>query len=336
MDHYLSLLKLNMGRYPAVDVVVTLDILLEVCKHYDEKGEAIAYIAGSKVNTGAELDESNAIYISDMREDDTTLSILLVRGDPERAIPAFVNPQTRKVTVIESDEPGNVPGASAHLIISKQEIAAGPDQGRHRMALEKTRGIGRALVRDFLGNLLTRFAHDFPDRFVAEKKRKSKNEKPEMLSYRPTVRFNPQPNASLKDDLENGRIGGFKLVRGTTDFQGEASEPKVEKIDVQLRAVIAPTKDMGKVTQLIKGVQAALESVAFHDFKLELVDEGGEPLRNTEMLSVESLEAEGDMRYCRTIPIAGLVGEVSECYSEFHAPVLAFAKKAIAEPGYWN
>ena len=231
-----------MGRYPTVDVEVPFGLLTEVCTHYYKKGEAIAYIAGSGVHKGDQLDESNAIYISDLKDEENYLSMLLVRGDPGRAIPSFVNPKKRKVTTIKSDEPGDVPGASCHIVISKQEIVTGMDQGRFRMAMERTTGIGRALARDFLGSLLSRFADDFPERFVAEKKRRTKKEKPETIQYRPTIRFNPQQNASLKEELKSGRIGGFKLVRGKAEFQGEASEPKIQRMDVQLRATIAPTE----------------------------------------------------------------------------------------------
>ena len=53
-----------------------------------------------------------------------------VRGDPGRALPGFVNPTSRAVKPIVADEPGFVPGASCHVVISKEAIAAGGDQGR--------------------------------------------------------------------------------------------------------------------------------------------------------------------------------------------------------------
>lgn len=335
MDHYMNLLKLRMGRYPTVDIEVPVSVLFEACDHYYKKGEAIALIAGSTVNTGTNVDESNAIYISDLKDERDTFSILLVRGDPGRAMPSFVNPKKRTVTTIKSNEPGDVPGASSHLVISKQEIAAGPDQGRFRTAMERTRGIGRALARDFLTSLLGRFSEEFPARFTAEKKRRSKKEKSETIQYRPTVRFNPHENASLKNDLENGRIGGFKLVRGKTDFQGEANEPKIQRMDVQLRAVIAPTEDVDRVSKLIHHVRKALDAISFEDFKLELVDEGGDLIGSTQTLSVDSL-GEGDMRYCKTVTINGLGAGVMECYDKFHEPILVFGKKAIHTEKNWQ
>ncbi|TPM34472.1 hypothetical protein [Mesorhizobium sp. B2-3-5] len=335
MDHYMNLLKLRMGRYPTVDVEVPIGVLFEACDYYYKKNDAIALIAGSTVNASANVDESNAIYISDLRDEGDSFSMLLVRGDPGRAMPSFVNPKKRTVTTIKSNEPGDVPGASSHLIVSKQEIAAGPDQGRYRTAMERTRGIGRALARDFLTSLLGRFSEEFPDRFTAEKKRKSKKEKPETVQYRPTVRFNPHENASLKNDLESGRIGGFKLVRGKTDFQGEANEPKIERMDVQLRAVIAPTEDVNRVSKLINHVRKALDAISFEDFKLELVDEGGDTIGSTQMLSVDNL-GDGDMRYCKTVAINGLGAGVVECYDKFYDPILQFGKKVIHAEKNWQ
>jgi hypothetical protein len=83
-----------------------------------------------------------------------------------------VNPSSRVVKQSKPDEPGFVPGASFHIVISKQDIASGTDQGRFRMAMETTRGIGRAMARDFLSSLMARYAEEHPDQFTAEKKRR--------------------------------------------------------------------------------------------------------------------------------------------------------------------
>ena len=279
MSGQVILLKMRMGRVPAVDVVVPGTLFPEVCGYYYKKKEAISYIVGGGVKSEF-LDPRNAIYISDLEdttpgrrgsttrrsrkskpktwtcgwkscgrswsrgimlrspscECGTHLSLLLVRGDPGRAIPGFVNPATRIVLPSKPADPDSVPGASCHLLVSKQEIASGPDQGRYRMVIEKTVGIGRALARAFLSDLLARYAQDFSSRFVAEKKRRNKNERPSAISYRPTLILAPQLNGSLKKDLEEGRIGGFKLTRGSTKFTGEADEPIVQKLDVRLQA----------------------------------------------------------------------------------------------------
>ena len=219
-----NLMKLRVGRSPSVDVTTSISSLIDACKFYYDKNEAIAYIAGSTVKAGADVDQTNAIYIADLEQVDHTFKLLLVRGDPNRGVPGFVNTQTRKVTTIENNDPGVVRAISCHLVISTQEIAKGSDQGRYRMVIEQTPGISRVLARDFISKLLARYAEEHPDKFVAEKKQFKKGEKPEQIYYRPTVRFHPQENANLRDDLKNGKIGGFRLVRGRTEFQGEADE----------------------------------------------------------------------------------------------------------------
>lgn len=92
MGGHVVLMKMAMGRHPAVDVVVPGTVLTEVCKYYFEKDDAIAYVVGSALSAESP-DPTNAIYIADLEETATTLSLLLVRGDPKRAIPAFVNPK---------------------------------------------------------------------------------------------------------------------------------------------------------------------------------------------------------------------------------------------------
>jgi hypothetical protein len=334
-DKFLNLMKLGMGRYPAVNAEVFLQTLLDACKFFNDKKDAIALIVGTNAGAKESLDESNAIYISDLKDEDSYFSLLLVRGDPGRGLPSFVNPKNRKVKTITSDEPGDVPGASSHIVISKQAIAAGKDQGRHRMAMERTRGIGRALAKSFLSNLLERYAKEFPEKFVAEKKRRSAKEKPETIECRPTVVFNPQQNASLKKDLEEGRIGGFKLVRGKKDFQGEADEPKIQRLDLQLTARIIPTADFGKVRTLIDHVRQSFDGVDFEALNLELVDEQGQPVGNTKAIAMDQLD-EADMRYCKTVTITGLTGTVSDCYAEFYEPVVKSAKEAIHSEKHWK
>lgn len=331
MEHSLILMKLGMGRYPAVDVAVRIDILIKACTYFFNKGEAFAFVTQKGES---EPDPSNAIYISDIKHADHAFMLLLVRGDPKRAVPSFVNPTQRKVTKITSKEPGDVPGASCHIVISTQEIVAGADQGRFRMAMERTTGIGRALARDFIGDLLTRYAKAHQEEFRAEKKRRSRRQPVEIVNYRPTVRFHPQQNASLKKDLESGRIGGFKLVNGTTTFEGEASAPKIKRLDVQLRASLAPTEDLKGVTTLISGIRNAINAVTFGDFKLELVDESGNSTGLTQAIAVDSMD-DSDLRYCKRIPITGINGEIQECYENFHEEILVFANAAISTESYW-
>ena len=320
-----------MGRWPAVSIDVHLDTLVEVCSYYYEQETAFSHIEG----VGGINQASNAIYISDLAQDDRYFSILLVRGDPGRSLPSLVNPANRTVKPVVADEPGDVPGASCHLIISKARISKGQDGGRHRVAMERTRGVGRALARDFLTQLMHRYADEFPDKYTAERVRKSKSDKVEVLSYRPTVAFHAQQNGSLKADLQAGKIGGFKLVRGSTEFQGEANDAKVQKLDVQLTARIVPTEDFGRVKSLIDHIRQSLDSIAFEALNFELVDDKGDPLVNTKQISVDNLD-DGDMRYVKTIPIEGLGETSSECYAAFHHPILVAGKAAIAKDKNWN
>ncbi|MEK9281159.1 hypothetical protein MTR72_16285 [Bradyrhizobium sp. ISRA442] len=337
MSGQVVLMKMAMGRYPAVDAVVPGTVLFEACKKYYADDSAIAYVVGSALSANSMVDPTNAIYIADLEDTSQSLSLLLVRGDPKRAIPAFVNPRSRTVKQSKPDDPGYVPGASCHLIISKQEIAAGADQGRFRMVMQQTRGIGRTLAKDFLTLLLLRFSEDYPDRFVAEKKRRRKADKPETVSYRPTVRFHPQMNGNLKKDLEEGRIGGFKLTRGSTKFRGEADEPSVQRLDVQLQARIAPTRDFSKVKRLVDHVRQTLSVISFESLNVELVDDSGHHLESvsTATIDIANLD-DADMRYCKIVTMPEHDGEEAECYSAFHLPTKLFATKCLQTPEHWK
>jgi hypothetical protein len=335
MSGQVVLMKMAMGRHPAVDVVVPAAVLNEICKYFFAKNEAIAYVVGAGLQ-GQSVDPTNAIYIADLEDSPLYLSLLLVRGDPKRATPAFVNPLSRIVIQSKPNEPGFVPGASCHIVISKQEIASGTDQGRFRMVMEQTKGIGRSSAKDFLTVLMARFAQEQPHRFVAEKKRRRKEDKPEAISYRPTVRFHPQMNGNLKKDLEEGRIGGFKLTRGSTKFRGEADEPIVQRLDVQLQARIAPTKDFAKVRRLVDHVRQTLGAISFEALNVELVDDGGHHIDNVSTtIDIANLD-DADMRYCKTVSIPDDGVAASECHSTFYLPTKQFAVKCIQTAEHWK
>jgi hypothetical protein len=334
MSGQVILLKMGMGRTPAVDVVVSSALLPTVCKHFFSMNDAISYITPSGVKPEG-TDPRNAIYIADLEDTSSFLSLLLVRGDPHRAIPGFVNPKTRVIIRSKPEEPGFAPGASCHVVISKQEIAAGPDQGRCRMVMEKSRGIGRSLARDFLATLLNRYAEEFPDLFVAEKKRRSKKEKPASISYHPTLRLHPQENGSLRKDLEEGRIGGFKLTRGSTKFHGEVDEPSVQKLDVQLQARIAPTNDFSKVKRLVDHVQNTLGLISFESLNLELVDDGGKIIENTRSIDIEGLD-EADMRYCKVLSMPDFGSDTDEVRGSIDKPTKEFIIRCISNEPNWK
>lgn len=334
MAEFLHLMKLAMGRHPAVNVEVNLSMLTKACSYYYEKDDALSLIAGGGKGADGKPDPTNAIYVSDLKDEPDFFSLLLVRGNPNRRLPSFVNMKKRVVKPVKPQDEGDVPGASCHVVISKAEIAAGLDQGRYRMAIERTNGLSKTLARDFITSLMGRYAEDFPADFVAEKRRKSKKEKPEQVSYRPTCKFNPQQNASLKSDLEKGKIGGFRLVRGIPNFRGEATSAKIQRVNVRLDAQIAPTEDFSEVRRAISAVQEVLAGVSFEGLNLELIDDSGH-LHNTRMLQIDQIQ-EDDMRYCKTIEIKGLQGTGAECYDKLQDAVVTAAKKAITTPGNWT
>tara|TARA_R110002020_G_scaffold3766_7_gene16564 strand:+ start:420 stop:1349 length:930 start_codon:yes stop_codon:yes gene_type:complete len=305
--------------------------LFEAVSYYFAKGEAFSYIT----EADGSYKETNAIYISDLEDGASTFSILMVRGDPGRSLPSFVNPKSRLVKAVHSDDPDDVPGASSHLVISKKVLVGGHHGGRHRAAMERARGVSRALAREFLTSLMARYATDFPDKFVAEKARRSKKEKAEEISYRPTVAFHPQENGSLKKDLEEGRIAGFKLRRGVAEFEGEANEAKIQSLDVQISARIIPTDEYGKVRALIDHVRQAFDQIDFEGLNLELIDDQGHALATTKTVNVDQLDGGGDLRYVKTVPITGLEDPIDDCYAKFYPPILDAGKNAVANEKNW-
>jgi hypothetical protein len=326
-------MKMRMGRFPSVDATVSGSLLPKVLDYYYRKHEAILYIVGGSIKPSAP-DPTNAIYISDLGDEQNNLSVLLVRGDPGRAIPGFVNPGTRTVLQSKPMDPGFVPGVSCHIAISKQEIATGDDRGQYRMVMEKSSGIGRALARSFFNTLLERYADEFPDLFIAERKRRNKKDKPETIRYRPTLVFHPQLNGSLERDLKEGRIGGFKLSRGSTEYKGEASEPVIQKLDVQLLVKIAPTNDFSKVRMLVDHVQLSLNMISFESLNIDLVDDSGNKIESTRQIDIDNLD-EPDLRYCKMVNMPESIGIRDEVLDAFHEKSKLYLVSCLSDNSLW-
>ncbi len=144
------------------------------------------------------------------------------------------------------------------------------------------------------------------------------------MTFRPTVRFDPQQNANLKSDLENGTIGGFKLVHGQTKFRGEATEAMITKVDVQLEAKIIPTNKVDNVIAVANRLRSELTGIDFNQIKLDLIDAEGDAYSGLPTLDVSTIN-EDDMRYCKRVKYS-TDKPVEECYSKLQADVLRFAR----------
>lgn len=330
------LMRLAMGRFPPVDATVTIEKLADACQYaYDNKTDVVSVVRNTVLLEDSAVNPSNAIYLSDLDITPSYIKLLLVRGDPTTGRKSYTNVKTRSVIPAETNDPDAVPGVSTHIIIEKAIVATGDAKGKHRMILEKATNLGRTLVRDYIGVILARYANEHQDQFVATKKAQKKSDKPETVSYRPTVRFFPQPNASLKHDLENGKIGGFTLLRGTAKYNGPADAAHVMKSNVKLHAVLAPTGELDDVVKTAKNMaQVMMPSVDFGSLKLDLVDDDGK-LTSTQMLPMENIE-NSDMRYCRSITDDSFQELLDDCYASLHPEIVKRAIQKLDVKKYWE
>lgn len=328
------LMRLGMGRHPAVDATVTVQTLIDACEEAHNGSSDIAWVVGNQVHADLPgMDSSNAIYLADLLVDTNHIQILLVRGDPTIGRPTFANIKKKSVTPAASADPDAVPAVSALLVVERNVSAS--DKGRHRMVLERASGLGKSMVRDYLAVLLRRYAKQHPDLFQAEKKVRKKGDKPETVEYAPTVRLHPQQNASLKSDLEDGRYGGFRLMRGEAKYNGPADEAKIVGTNVQLQVKLAPTGSLDDVFKTLKNLRDAMSTVVdFDSYKLDVIDDG-EGGHQTQLLPMETIDT-NDMRYCRTVKADGFSSELEQCYADFHPEVVAKAKGFFGKPAYWK
>jgi hypothetical protein len=329
------LMRLAMGRYPAVDASVTLQTLIEACEYVQKKSDDVAWVVGNQVHGNQPgMNSSNAIYLADFHVDPKYIQILLVRGDPTVGRPTFANMKKKSVTPATSDDPDAVPAVSALLIVERSVLAS--DKGQHRSVLERASGLGKGMVRDYLAVLLRRYANDHPEKFEDQKKVSKKGEKPKTIDYVPTVKLHPQQNASLKSDMEKGQIGGFRLMRGAAKYTGPADEARIVGTNVQLQVKLAPTGNIQDVFKTLKNVKEAMSAaVDFDSYKLDLLDTEDGDNHSTQLLPLETIDS-ADMRYCRTVKASNFSSELEQCYPRFHEEIVVKAKKFFELGEYWK
>ncbi|WP_156025099.1 hypothetical protein [Sphingomonas phyllosphaerae] len=172
------------------DYVADLSALVEEgeAKRVYEKESRVARIAKCRV--------------VDIDDETPGLALLITLGDRRGSDPSFVHFEDG--TARNPDKlPGEVKGASAHVVISLIEDMEA--RGRYRMLIEETRGIGRTPVSRLLASVFKELAEKRGDQFKNPATGR-------MNAYRPIVEVHPRQSQEMTRALDRGKFLPVELL----------------------------------------------------------------------------------------------------------------------------
>lgn len=133
-------------------------------------------------------------------------ALLFGYGDPDVPDPVFENMQTGEIRSIAKGA-GEGGSYAAHMLVSLQ-----PDQIRgttYTCVLEDVPGLGKTKIKPFLTKLMKMAAEEHPEAYTFN----DPNNNPR--AFRPMAELDVHASQSLENDLRDGHLIGFELVRRT-------------------------------------------------------------------------------------------------------------------------
>jgi len=265
---FLWLMKPKVAPFDAAEhgKTASLDEIVSILEAEFSGQKARAYLfGGGRILEDDDLDrdEKNQIYIADIRRDksNSTITLLINRGDPDAVAPAFLNASNNSVRV-ERPKGSETPGWSAHLVISTDLHG-----GAHRACFEQMPRVSSRIVLSALDRIISRALAQNPtykyDVVVNEKGKKKIVHKP----YRPTLDAARVPSENLIEDLEAGSLSSLTLTKKSAFYQGVGAADSIkrqeEKIVIKLKPA-EPENIRSIVENIIKQAKSQhFESVTF-------------------------------------------------------------------------
>lgn len=294
---------------PTIDV--TLDELVSIIEGEKTAGRARVYLGpGGRLldDDDAERDDANQIYVAEVKRASGggTITLLINRGDPNIVSPAFINTVAQTVRVEEPKE-GEVPGASAHLVIATK----GTERG-HRACFEKMPHVSSSLALAALDRIVARAISNNPT-YKFEVIGKDKKGKPVVgwKSYRPKFANHQVPSEKLIDDLDEGELSAVTLTKRKAFYAGPGVSDIVtrqeEKVVISMRPVEKPAMVKFLKDLTAKAREEEYEKISFH------IDQLPGNATNNPTLTLDDHDAMEQL-YVRAQRLTGFVDVLEQCY----------------------
>lgn len=313
-------------------VSVSLDEVLEIIDAAFVVGDARAYLAadGSLVDTPINDDGSkNCIYLADMAIDESTgiRTILVNRGDPDAANPAFIAEDLIGVRPIEPED-GEVQGWSAHMVLRQAE----PDHLSYRACFERMQNVSSTLVEKLFSHILDKHTKSNPKYTYDHVVNRGRKKVIERRPYRIRLGVKRVPADKIIDDLDKGELSGITLINSSPEYAGPAAPEIVKSVKHTLEIRTADV-DKSKLSNFVKNVTNWGKQNNYNEIQFDLrnLPSGGSA---SPRFSIEKSDAMETL-YVRSQKISGFSSFLERCHAAIDEDIRSKMVELITDDDVW-
>lgn len=296
---------------------------IDAMENIDRENCALTPDALKKKNAKAE----DVIYISDFKwtKADGIVQLLVNRGDSKLSSPAFLHAHERTVRAISGEKDETI-GYSCHIIINYKKLM--PD-GCFRVVLEKTPNVSRTIVQRFLCTLLDVSSSESGLNYIRKNKSGDKD-----TNYGPRIEFNPKPSASLKKDIETGRVNSVTLRERGFEY-GIDPDVSIKKTQRELKLTIDYG---GKAQNFFHWLQNTLQPTAkrenYDEISINIVGLPGKKQSSPKLTLDQASSTE--YTYARAEVISDFKMDLEQCTSECNTELLSKMVTIARKESSWK
>jgi hypothetical protein len=310
----------------------TLDEIVGILKAAYDAGTAEMYISdqGRTLPDDAPdsaKDQKNRIYIADFEITEDAVTLLINRGDPTAADPAFINALTRAITPV-SPGPDESQGWSAHLVISRAERPEG-----YRACFERMPRSTSSYTDNLIRAIVIRATQRDPKyTYVKITRPRGRAAIRENAPYRPEIGISKVPSNTLIEDLKEGEISNVVLVKSKATLGGIDAPPMVKSIKSRLTIKPEPSAKQ-KFREFISAITPLARAEGYDTIQIHLSDLPGNATASPKFsLDVEDAT---EQLYVRTQRLTDFPEFLQSCYAKIDSQIKEKILGLIANDAMW-
>ncbi|WP_147385846.1 hypothetical protein [Oleomonas cavernae] len=302
---------------------VDIHKIFEIIELAHQNGSAKMYFDNDHkiVMEQGDFSEVNCIYIADIKTNGRQgiKTILINRGDPDAANPAFIKPVSEDVRSVEPED-DEMQGWSAHLVISTNADS----QGEFRACFEQMQNVSSTLVQKLLDSILDKYTQGNSD-FLYEKVLRSRGKtRVELRPYKIRLSINRVPSEKIIEDIKKGELSEINLIKKKPQYTGPGAPDIMKSISEKL-TIRTKRVDENRISNYIRNVMLWAKNNNYNEIQFKITDLPGKK-SSSPRLMVDKIDAMETL-YSRSQRITGFGLMLEACYSKVQ---LQIEKKMIS------
>ena len=199
--------------------------------------------------------EREALYISEIRQENETIAVLINKSDTTIADPVLSNPKIKERRIV-SKTPNEGQDYSSHILLITNEN----DPSQALALVESCQGLGPSTIKLALESIIKNAESTEPENFkrVHPNGEVDKNGNLRKYKIRHVFNFKAHPSEQFKHDINNGTIHSIELISRRINNQSFDTEGHFHEESNTLR--IKPANKRSLIGRAFSPLSKMLES----------------------------------------------------------------------------